>query len=212
MAAGANNRPVSLLTSPPVAYGLYASTIVLTPLTGLMSTVMSRPWLGQAEHGLYLGVGFVFFLLVFGDEPIRWRLSLPARLMLIVLSMAVDTFVGIVLMQASQPIAMTAHHTWGSSPLMDTQTGGAIMWVFGDGLMAVIAVVLFAIWARTPESLEGSARLPLSWFEVTRRGVLADRTGYTVPATQDGRRDLDDDDQALQAYNTWLTALDRQQP
>lgn len=71
------SRPVSLLTCPPVAYGLYASTIVLTHLTGLMSTVMSRPWLGQAEHGLYLGVGFVFFLLVFGDEPIRWRLSPP---------------------------------------------------------------------------------------------------------------------------------------
>ena len=79
MAAGAEKPPGLTADQPAggVRPGLYASTIVLTHLTGLMSTVMSRPWLGQAEHGLYLGVGFVFFLLVFGDEPIRWRLSPP---------------------------------------------------------------------------------------------------------------------------------------
>lgn len=79
----------------------YTVTIVATHLSGLMDRVMNNVWLGQGEHLLYLGAGYLFFVLVFGDEPTRWRLSIPGRLMLVVVAMAVDTFVGLVLLQTS---------------------------------------------------------------------------------------------------------------
>lgn len=220
----ARSRLVSGLTWPPVAYGAYAVTIVATHLSGLMGAVMTRPWLGQAEHLLYLTAGYLFFVLVFGQEPIRWRLAMPGRLMLVVLSMAVDTFVGIVLLQGNQAITMLPHPGWGSSALVDTQTGGGIMWVFGDGIMAVLVVLLFRAWTRQPEHARRSSR---SWLEQSRQATLTAHTGYQrvrrpdldgpaartaaaggVPANSSSHgADLDDDDQALTAYNAWLAAL-----
>ena len=94
---------VSLLTAPPVALACYAVAIVGTHLTGLMDQIMQVTWAGQLEHLVYLVVGCQFFVLILGDEPIRWRLSAPARWLLLAIAMAVDTFTGVVLIQATQP-------------------------------------------------------------------------------------------------------------
>jgi putative copper resistance protein D len=203
----ARSRVTSALTFPGVVFVVYAGTVVGTHLTGAMDAVMTRPWLGQAEHLLYLVAGYLFFVVAFGEEPLRWRLSMPGRFLLVVLSMAVDTFVGVVLMQTSQPIAMLPHPGWGSSALVDTQTGGAIMWFFGDGLMAVLLMLLSAAWARKPERARRTGR---SWFELTRQATLHERTGYGTGGAapvRGGRAELDEDEQALAAYNAWLARL-----
>ncbi len=205
----------SVLFSPPVALVVYTVTIVATHLSGLMDRVMNNVWLGQGEHLLYLAAGYLFFVLVFGDEPIRWRLSMPGRLMLVVVAMAVDTFVGLVLLQTVHPIAMMAHPGWGASALTDTHTGGAIMWFFGDGVMVVLIVLLFRSWVRRPEY---ARRQSGSWLERARLATFDDHTasrasapeGDLHPATgagRGGRTDFDDDEARRLAYNDWLTAL-----
>ena len=92
---------VSLLTAPPVALASYTVVIVGTHLTGLMDLIMRNTWAGQLEHLAYVLLGCQFFLVVIGDAPIRWRLSAPARLFMLALSMAVDTFTGVVLLQST---------------------------------------------------------------------------------------------------------------
>jgi putative copper resistance protein D len=218
--------PVAVVTSPPFALTAYATTIVATHLSGLMDQIMQHPWLGQAEHLLYVVAGYLFFVLVFGDEPIRWRLSMPGRLLLVVMSMAVDTFVGIVLLQTTQPIAYIAHPGWGPNPLRDTQTGGAIMWFFGDAIMVVLIVLTFRAWVRRPEY---ARRQSHSWLErarvttfdshvreapVARTGRPPDAGPATAPPPGErpdhptGRPpDLDDDDARWAAYNAWLGRL-----
>src|SRR5204863_516257 len=99
-------RAVSLLTAPPVALACYTAVIVGSHLTGLMDTIMRNTIAGQVEHLVYLIAGYQFFVLIVGDEPIRWRLSTPARWGLLAVSMAVDTFTGVTLMMATTPIAM----------------------------------------------------------------------------------------------------------
>src|SRR5580693_6268512 len=91
------SRVVTWLTWPPVGVIAYAATIVGTHLTGLMGLVMTNPALHNAEHALYLVVGYLFFLPIFGREPIRWRVSYPIRLLVLILVMPVDTFTGLVL-------------------------------------------------------------------------------------------------------------------
>src|SRR5580692_8975592 len=71
------SRVATFLTCPPFVLVLYAATIAVTHLTGLMGVVMTNPALHNAEHALYLIVGYLFFLPVLGSEPIRWRLSYP---------------------------------------------------------------------------------------------------------------------------------------
>ncbi|WP_163549251.1 cytochrome c oxidase assembly protein [Candidatus Frankia nodulisporulans] len=211
--AALRSRPVGALLSPPAAFTCYTITIVGTHLTGFMGAVMARPWLGQLEHLLYLSAGYQFFVLLFGDEPIRRRLSMPGRLALLVLSMGVDTFVGLVLLQSRTPIAM-APHAWGSSPLLDTQTGGGVMWVAGDGIMALMIVLVFRTWTRKPEAVR---RARTGWTERARTATFTAHTGYelarTSPlATGAGARprqvDIDDDEASWQAYNDWLASLD----
>lgn len=202
------SAPVSAITSPPVVLALYAAVIAGTHLSGIMNQVMQHAWLGQAEHLAYLTTGFLFFLPVVGDAPIRWRLALPGRLMLLVMSMVVDTFVGIILLGTTVAITMVPHPGWGSSPLTDTQTGGAIMWVVGDGLMVVIVLATVGWWFRQPQlRQEGSG----GWLEQARIGAFVHHTsepvGEAAGAVRVTPRDIDDDDGALDAYNDWLRRL-----
>lgn len=207
LTAALESAPAAVLTSPAVALAGYAAAIVGAHLTGLSTVVMTRPWAGQAEHLVYVAAGVLFFWLIFGDEPIRWQLSMPGRLMLLVLSMAVDTFVGLVLLQTTKPVAQLAHPGWGLAPLADTQAGGAVMWVAGDGLMAVLAVLLFATWARRPEA----ARRAVSFFERARAGLQAERGSRQGSGEGPGAGpgDMDADDAALEDYNRWLAGLHR---
>ncbi len=189
---------VALLTSPPVALACYAVVIVGSHLTGLTDAIMEHTWAGQVEHVVYLVVGYQFFVLVIGDEPIKWRLSTPVRWVMLAVAMAVDTFTGITLMLATEPIAMAPVPGLRVDPLSDTVTGGAIMWFWGDAIMAVIMVALVIGWLRTSGR---SVRDRDSWLEQAREATLHDRTG--VPAGGD----LDEDEARLAAYNEWLASI-----
>ena len=197
----ATGRVVSLLTAPPVALACYAAVIVGSHLTGVMDHVMRVTWAGQLEHLVYLVAGCQFFILVVGDEPIRWRLASPARWLLLAIAMAVDTFTGIVLMQGTRAVAMLPAPGVHVSALSDTRTGGAIMWFGGDAIMALVMVVLVVGWLRQVD--ERAADDP-SWLEQARRSTLAAQTG-----TADAGADVDADDAARESYNEWLARLER---
>ena len=195
----AQGRVVTFLTAPPVALACYAGVIVGSHLTGLMDTIMRSTTAGQVEHVVYLLVGYQFFVLVIGDEPIRWRLSTPARWGLLALAMAVDTFTGVTLMMSSTAVAMSPPARLSVDPLADTHTGGAIMWFGGDGIMAVVMIALVIGWARTSGR---SPRDRSSWLEQARAATLSDRAGGH---RADG--DIDDDQARLDAYNAWLAQV-----
>jgi putative copper resistance protein D len=201
------SQAVSVLTWPPVALALYAGVIVGTHLTSLMNLVLEHRLVHDAEHLAYLFVGYVFFLPVLGSEPIRWRLSHPARLAVLALAMPVDTFTGVVLgMTSSEPFpAYTARHrAWGPSPVADLHLGGAIMWVGGDGLMLAMIVVLALAMARRGENRDGAGR----WLEAARSATLAQHAaavGITRPETD--QRPTIDDEQHHTAYNAYRAAL-----
>jgi putative copper resistance protein D len=192
----ATGRVVSLLTAPPLALVSYTVVIVGSHLTGLMDVIMRNAWAGQVEHLVYLVAGYQFFVLIVGDEPIRWRLSSPARWLLLALAMAVDTFTGIVLMQGTHAVHLEPS-ALGVDALADTHTGGAIMWFGGDGIMAVIMVVLVVGWLRTAD------RVPerRGWLEQARGATFTEHTGAGDDAG------LGEDDAARQAYFQWLERL-----
>ena len=216
-------RVLSLLTAPPVALAGYTVVIVATHLTGLMDVIMRHTWAGQLEHLVYLLLGCQFFLVVIGDAPIRWRLAAPSRLFMLALSMAVDTFTGIVLLQSTVAIAMTPPPGADVHPLADTRTGGAIMWFGGDGIMAVIMLAIAIGWEHLAAQPAGRRR-PAGWSRLA--GPASPRmpvatlpmpmpTAMPTPMPADAAPaaaddDFDDSDLRLRQYNDWLRRLDSQ--
>jgi cytochrome c oxidase assembly factor CtaG len=200
-------RVASLILCPPIAFASYTAVIVGSHLTGLMNSIMTRPWAGQLEHLVYVVVGVQFFTLVVGDAPIRWRLTTPARWIMLALSMSVDTFTGVILIMSTQPVAMMTVPGLDVDALRDTRTGGALMWVGGDGLMAALMIVLAFSWLRRPDRQRADAD---SWAEAARRQTFEEHTGATAAhgPTGDGV-DFDADDANRARYNEWLAAMAR---
>jgi putative copper resistance protein D len=211
------SRIVTWLTWPPFGVAAYALTIVGTHLTGLMNLVMTNPALHNAEHALYLVVGCLFFLPLVGREPIRWRISYPVRLLLLFLTMPVDTFTGLALGYSNTPLGGTGPRpVWAPSPISDLHSGGAVMWVGGDAIMFALMLVVFLAWSRDGQIAAGGR----SWLESARRASFAGQTGglpaeglptegIAAEGIAAGRRreGTIDDDEHLAAYNAFLARI-----
>jgi cytochrome c oxidase assembly factor CtaG len=210
------SRPVVWITWPFVGIVAYAATVVGTHLTNFMNLVIQYDAVHEAEHVLYLFVGYLYFLPLVGKEPIKWKVSYPMRLFLLFLAMPVDAFTGVVLgSYQSYPFLPMEPRNWGPSPLNDLHQGGAVMWIGGAAIMFVVIMVTFFAWTREPRSSAA-----MGWFETARRASMADRIGEGAPAAQaaDGAQgrgaaqsgrpaNVDDDDDQLAAYNAYLARI-----
>ena len=197
------SRPVSVLTNPAFCVVLYTAVVVLTHLTHIMVTVMDSPLAHGLEELVFLVVGYLYFLPIFGDEPIRWRLSYPMKIIMLVAAMPVDTFTGLTLIQTNPPLfgmSMTA---------TDIHNGGAVMWIAGDFIMFAAMLLVFAVWA----SQDSGRVARRGWLEQVRTATFEERfAGRGAARSASGgpsRTDLDNDDEQLAAYNDWLADLDR---
>ena len=97
--------------------------------------------------------------------------------------MPVDTFVGVVLIQANHelfPAYADTGRTWGPSLLNDLHTGGAIMWVGGDAIMFVLLLCVSVAFLRDKRAQATMG----DWLEGARLQALHD----TVGTARDRRR------------------------
>ncbi len=211
------SRVASFLTWPVFGAALYALAVTAAHLTGLANLVERNQAVHNTEHALFLIIGYLFFLPILGNEPIRWRLSYPIRFVLLVLLMPIDTFTGVALGygSASSPgVPVGPRPAWAPSPVSDLHTGGAVMWVAGDAIMFGLMMVVFLMWARDERaSVNGR-----SFFERARRENLATlvasnpaAAGPSVvsPVLPTEHRTTIDDDEHLAAYNAYLARLNR---
>lgn len=192
-----HNKTVAVLTHPLVAFAYYTVVLVGTHLTGFMTLIPIHPWLHQLEVALYLISGYLFVLPLLAWEPVRWRLPYVARFGLVMLSMTVDTFIGITLMMTGDDA--------------DVHLAGALMWFVGDSLMMAVALVIGGQWMADPDR---SADLG-TYLDAARRSALAsygsDADGTDADAVLDSA-DVDEDDAARLAYNRMLAELARPHP
>ena len=212
------SRPVQWLTWPAFVVVAYAATIVGTHLTSLMNLVTENEAVHQAEHVLYLVVGYLYFLPLIGKEPIKWKVSYPLRLFLLFIAMPVDAFTGVVLGSYQvDPFAPLEPRSWGPSAVSDLHEGGAVMWIGGAAIMFAVIMVTFFQWTRETRPAAG-----MGWLETARRSSLAERITEAGPArtaagpapggvTRGTGRvvDVDADDDQLAAYNAYLARINQ---
>jgi cytochrome c oxidase assembly factor CtaG len=229
------SRVASFLTWPVFGVVAYAAVVAAAHLTDLAGLVETNQALHNAEHVVFLLVGYLFFLPILGTEPIRWRLSYPVRFIILVLVMPVDTFTGLVLgygTAGTPGIETGPRPAWAPAPVADLHTGGAVMWIAGDAIMFGLMMLVFLMWSMD-ERTSASGR---GWFEAARRASLASLVASRPapgPAGSAGapgagpvdqgsesaaapaapaavnwdRRGGIDDDEHLAAYNAFLARL-----
>jgi len=200
------SRLVSFLTWPVFGIVAYTAAIVGAHLTGLANVMEHNQTLHNAEHVAFLLVGYLFLLPVLGQEPLRWRLSYPARLILLFLIMPVDTFAGLILSYGTRGtpgLPVGPRPSWAGTAVQDLHLGGAVMWVGGDGIMFVLMMVVFLMWSTDSRA---SAR-NRGWLESARRSTVA-----LAPRPELAHDDIDDDDEQLAAYNAFLNRLNEAKP
>jgi putative copper resistance protein D len=150
---------VAALTWPPAAAVGYAVVVAGTHTPPVMDFVVRNQAAHDAEHVLYLLSGYLFFLLIVGSEPIRWRVPMVARYAMLLVAMQVDTVVGVVFMVAGHELFPAySHPPWpsGPDPLSDLRLGGMVMWMGSDIVMVMIAMILAAGIVRRPAHRAGA--------------------------------------------------------
>jgi putative copper resistance protein D len=156
------SRVAKFLGHPGVAFVLYAVMIPLTHLTVWYNYTLEHESVHNAEHLVFLGVGYLFWRQIFGSDPNRYKLHPALQFGFLFMAIPVDTFTGLSLDQlVKEPFHAytTMHRTWGPSLLTDLHMGGVIMWVGGDTLM---------LWPMIP--------VALSWMHLEeRRAVRIDK-------------------------------------
>ena len=224
------SRVASFLTWPVFGCAAYAVAVLGAHLTNFANLVQTNQVAHNAEHVLFLVVGYLFFLPILGREPIRWRLSYPVRLVILVLVMPVDTFTGLMLGYGSAGtpgVPSGPQPAWAPPPVSDLHTGGAVMWIGGDAIMFGLMMLVYIMW-----SLDNRAETSgHGWLESARRASLANLVaahqpppgaaegsadsaaaadGGAAPAavSWDGRGGVDDDEH-LAAYNAFLARLNQ---
>jgi cytochrome c oxidase assembly factor CtaG len=224
------SRVASFLTWPVFGCLAYTVAVIGAHLTGFANLVQTNQAVHNAEHALFLVVGYLFFLPILGSEPIRWRLTYPVRFIILVLVMPVDTFTGLMLGYgtAGTPGVPVAHPAWAPPPVSDLHLGGAVMWIGGDGIMFGLMMLVYLMWSLD----DRAATSGHGWLEAARRASLANLvaahpapratggggtdgasdgagadTGPAPAAVRwDGRGGLDDVEH-LAAYNAFLARL-----
>jgi len=235
------SRPASFLTWPVFGAITYAVAVTASHLTALATDLERNQTAHDAEHALFVLVGYLFFLPILGREPIRWRLSYPVRLVVLILLMPVDTFTGLELgygSTSSPGLSAGVRPAWAPSPVSDLHLGGAIMWIGGDAIMFGLMMLVFLMWSRDERAavsghafFERARQANLAALIASNQPVPAGTAGLGTPAASasaavgaapatgagSGQSAPDvrggvDDDEHLAAYNAYLARLNHRPP
>lgn len=144
-------------------YGLY-----LTPAFGwLMGSHVGH--IVMQLH--FLLSGYLFYWVVIGIDPRPRPLTYWARLLLLLLALAVHGFFAVILMMSSTPLAYEwygiVRPPWIPDLLQDSLNGGQVAWALSEIPTLIVMIVISIQWARSDDR------------EAKRNDRQADRDGNT---------------------------------
>ena len=171
---------VEALTHPAVVATLAYGTMVVYLLTPLYRLSVEHPVLHDLTHLHFLFWGCLFWWLVVGLDPSRWRLSHPQKLVMLAAGIPVSAIVGVTLTGARSSVAPLFH------TVADTRAGGSILWVAGELTTLVALGIVVAQWMGYEERRAARADRLLDAAEAADseavEGAAGPRTGTSGPA------------------------------
>ncbi len=175
-----HSRYFGYLSNPVAAAVIFAGSLWVFYYTGIFhwATVdhVGHEWM--IVH--FLAAGYLFVSSLIGVDPQPKPAPYPLRLIVLLATMAFHAFFGLALMSGSGLLLADWYGAmgWGTSAILDQQTGGGIAWSVGEIPTVILAIVVAIMWSRSDDR------------EGRRKDRQADRDG----------------DAELEAYNAMLAS------
>lgn len=178
-----HHRAVTVLTHPVVVVVAAEVAMIVYFLSPFYVFSLRHPLVHDLSHLAILALGFFYWGLIVGTDPLHWRPSYPVKLGALAVSIPVNVFLGLGLISSRTSIAPGFH------TLADTHTGGAVLWILSELIMVVAIAIVVHRWMRFEEreALRADRRLDAEDARETRETSA----GLGV-ASQDGEADADE--------------------
>ncbi len=173
VARALTGRVGATLGRPSVGLAQFVAVTLLTHLTGFYELALRSAELHALEHALYLGSALLFWAPLVAADPIRHAPGWLGRTLCVLLAMPAMSLVGIVLEISGRvryPAYLAPARAMGLSALADQHDAGAIMWVGGSIIGAII--VLGLGWAALAEEERRARRSEAHADRRAREAVL----------------------------------------
>lgn len=140
-----------VVTHPIFAGVNFAASIVLFYFTPLLGLTLRTHVGHEFMMAHFLFTGYMFALVLVGQDPIPYRPAHFMRLVLLIATMVYHAFVGVTIMGMDTLLEASwfgnMGRDWGPTAIEDQQIGGALMWGIGELPTALLAVVVAVQWA-----------------------------------------------------------------
>jgi len=178
------SRWIGIVGHPLVSTVVFALSLMVFYYSPLLSwaatTHLGHEWM--ILH--FLLSGYLFVQALIGVDPSTHRASYPVRLILLMATMGFHAFFGLSLMTGESLLLPewfgAMGRTWGDTPIIDQQVGGAIAWGIGELPTLILSGMVVLSWIRSD----------------AREAKRLDRQAVR------------DNDAELQEYNAMLARLD----
>jgi putative copper resistance protein D len=153
-------RWLRFVAHPVAAWVTFAAMMWGVHFSPLFNASLEDPLVHDLEHLLFLTGALLFWWPAVGLDPAPWRLSHPARIGYLFTQMTQNTFLAVVILNASSalyPHYATLGGPWGTVALDDQRLAAGIMWIAGDAIFLTAILAVVAGWMRSEGRNEARA-------------------------------------------------------
>lgn len=144
-------------TGPGIAWFAFICVFVGWHDPNAYNMAQGHGWVHNTEHISFFVGSLLFWWHIIGAGPrLHGRVSVWARLAMLIGMIPVNMIAGIVIATASEVIYTyynTVPHIWGFTALEDQSIGGVLMWVNGSEMVVWAVVFLLAGFSRDEDRL-----------------------------------------------------------
>ena len=150
-----HSRFSRLVTFPLVAYGIFVVSPFVLYYSPLYEATLRNTWLHNLGHLHFIAVGFLLFSVLLALDPLPHPIPYVFRVMMIIGLGPMHVLLGIPVMMGNEIFAEDYYaglaRDWGPTLLTDQQTGGGLLWVFGDVVTVAFLGGIFLQWLRADD-------------------------------------------------------------
>jgi cytochrome c oxidase assembly factor CtaG len=201
-----HSRVAKVLSFPPLTFALFVLTPWALYFSGWYTATLHSDYLHEMTHLHMVLVGCLFFWPLVGIDPLPGRISYPARMLLVVLTLPFHAFMGVTIMGQETLIGGSWYPelaegpmgAWLPSAQDDQHLAGGILWSAGDAIGLLFFAVLFVQWVRASmreaeredrrlDLLEARASKAAAGAATPTSSGAADSTAGAAPGPDGGR-------------------------